>query len=82
MPKKFIASKCPRGSSSSDYDCTQFVFTDDEGRFNALMTRRSGIKERRFNIDVENARVEDFQRVIQSRGWQLFCKHPNAYHVG
>ena len=22
--------------------------------------------------------MEDFQRVIQNRGWQLFCKHPNA----
>ena len=42
------------------------------------MTRRSGVKEWGFDIDVENARVEDFQKVIHSQRWQLFCKHPNA----
>ena len=42
------------------------------------MTRHSGIKERGFDIHVENSRVEDFQRVIYSRGWQLLYKHSNA----
>ena len=56
MTKKSVASKCPKGSSSSDYDRTQFVSADAEGRFNTLVTRRSGIKERGFDIDVENAR--------------------------
>ena len=42
------------------------------------MTKRSGIKERGFEIDGENARVEGFHMVIQNRGWQLFCQHPNA----
>ena len=32
----------------------------------------------RVDIDVENARVEDFQRVVHGHAWQLFCKHPNA----
>ena len=69
MPKKSVASKRPRGSSSSDYDCTQFVSTDLEGRFNTSVTQHSGIKERGFDIDVENTRVKNFQRVIRSRGW-------------
>ena len=42
------------------------------------MTKRSSIKEWGFEIDVENARVEGFQTVIQNRGWQLFYKHPNS----
>ena len=78
MPKKSIVRKCPQGSSFSDYDRTQFVSIDAEGPFNALVTKQSRIKERRFNINVENARMEDFKRVIHSRKWQLFCNHPNA----
>ena len=78
MPKKSVASKCPRGSFSSEYDHFQFFSADVEGRFNASVTRRSRIRERRFDIDIKNAKVEDFQRIIHSRGWQLFCKHPNA----
>ena len=65
-PKKSVASKRPRGSSSSDYDRTQFVSVDAEGRFIASVTKQSGIKEWGFEIDVENARVEGFQRVIQN----------------
>ena len=76
--KKSIASKRPRGSSSFNYDCTRFVSTNTEGQFYTLVTWRSGIKKRGFDINVENSRVEDFQRVIHSRGWQLFCKHPKA----
>ena len=78
MPKKAVASKCPRGSSSSKYDQSRFVFVNVEGQFHASITRCSGIKERGFDIDVKNAKVEDFQRVIQSWRWQLFCKHVNA----
>ena len=78
MPKKSVASKHPRGSSSSEYDRSRFISTNADGRFNASMTRYSRIRERWFDIDVENVRVEDFQRVIHNRGWQLFCKHPNA----
>ena len=46
-----------------------------------LVTHRLGLKERDFDIDVENPRIEDFQRVIQSRGWQLFCKHPKVASI-
>ena len=42
------------------------------------MTKRSGIKERGFEIDGENARVEGFYKVIQNCWWQLFCQHPKA----
>ena len=70
MPKKSIVRKCPQGSSFSDYDRTQFVSIDAEGPFNALVTKQSRIKELRFNINVENARMEDFKRVIHSHKWQ------------
>ena len=73
-----MASKRPRGSSSSEYDRTRFVSADAERRFHASVTKRSGIKEWEFEIDGENARVEGFHTVIQNRGWQLFCKHPNV----
>ena len=69
MPKKYVASKRPWGSTSSDYDRTRFISTDVEGRFNASVTKRSGIKERGFEIDVDNTKVEVFQRVIHSHGW-------------
>ena len=77
-PKKSMASKRPRGSSSSNYDRTRFVSADAEGRFHALVTKRLGIKEWGFEIDSENARVEGFHMVIQNQGWQLFCKHPKT----
>ena len=57
---------------------TRFVSTEAEARFNDSVTRQSGLKEQGFDIDVENPRIEYFQRVIQSRGWQNFCKHPKA----
>ena len=77
MPKKSVASKQPRGLSSK-YDRSRFVSADSDARFHDFVTWRSRIKDRGFDIDVENARVEDFQIVIQSRGSQLFCKHPKA----
>ena len=40
------------------------------------MTHCSRIKDRGFDINVENARVENFKRIIQSQGW--LCKHPKA----
>ena len=75
MLKKVVASKRPRGSSSSEFDKTMFVSAEAEARFNDSVTRRSGLKEQGFDIDVENPRVEYFWRVIDSRGWQIFCKH-------
>ena len=59
-----MASKRPRGSSSSDYDRTRFVSADGDVQFHASMTKRSGITERGFEIDGENARVEGFHMVI------------------
>ena len=78
MPKKVVASKRPRGSSSSEIDAKRFVSVGAEARFHYSATRRSGLKERGFDLDVENPRVESFQRVIESRGWQIFCKHLKA----
>ena len=78
MPKKAITSKRPRGSSSSEYDRTRFVSTDADARFHDSVTCRSRLREKGFDIDVENPKVEEFQRIIQSRGWQLFCKHPKV----
>ena len=79
MTKKTVANKRPRGSSSTEYDKTRFVSAEVEARFNNSVTRWSGLKERGFDINMENSRMEYFQRVIQSRGWQrLFCKHPKA----
>ena len=60
MPKKAIASKRPRESSSSEYDWSQFVSADAEARFHNSVTCHYGIKDRGFYINVENTRVEDF----------------------
>ena len=64
MPKKAIGSKRPRGSSSLNTTGLGFISADVEARFHDSLTRCSRIKERGFDIDVENARVEDFQRFI------------------
>ena len=81
MPKKAVASKRPWGSSSSEFDKMRFVSVEAEARFNDSVSRRSGLKERVFDIDVENPKVECVQRVIKSKGWQFFCKHPKALAV-
>ena len=78
MPKKAVVSKRPRGSSSTKYDKTRFASMEAEARFNDSVTCRSRLKERGFDIDLENPKIEYFQRIIQSRGWQLFCKHPKV----
>ena len=78
MPKKAMASKRPRGSTSSEFNTKRFVSTEAEARFNDSITRISGLKERDFDLDSKNPRVEYFQRVIKSRGWQIFYKHPKA----
>ena len=78
MPKKAVASKRPRGSSSSKFDKTRFVSAEVEARFNDSVTRRSGLKEQGFDLDVENYRVQYYHRMIESWGWQMFCKHPKA----
>ena len=59
-PKKTTASKCPRASSSMEFDHTWFVSAQAEVRFQASMTKRSGIKERRFDLDRENSRTASF----------------------
>ena len=69
MPKKVVASKRPRGSSSSEFDAKRFVLAGAEARFHDSVTHQSGLKEMGFDLDVENYRVEYFHRVIESRGW-------------
>ena len=54
MPKKAIAHKQPRGSSSSDFDQKRFVSVDVEARFNDSVTCRSGLREHGFDIDIES----------------------------
>ena len=77
-PKKTIASKRPRASSSTKFDHSRFVSVEAEANFHASITKRSGIKERGFELDSENSRTEGFYKTIQERGWQLFCRHPKA----
>ena len=78
MPKKAIAHKRFRGSSSSNFDPKRFVSVDAEARFHDLVTCRSGLKERSFDIDIESPRVEYYRQIIECRGWQELCKHPKA----
>ena len=77
-PKKTTISKRPRASSSTEYDHSQSLSADAEARFHASVTKRSGIKERGFELDGENARIEGFYKTIQDCEWQLFCQHPKA----
>ena len=77
-PKKSIASKCPRASSSTEFDHNRFVSATAEECFQTSITRRSRIKERGFELDSENSKTEGFYKTIQERGWQLFCRHPKA----
>ena len=77
-PKKTIAYKRHRGSSSSNFDPKRFVSVDADARFHDSMTRRSGLKEWSFDIDIESPRVEYFRQIIESRGWQELYKDPKA----
>ena len=36
------------------------------------------MKERGFDLKVENYREQYYQKIIESRGWQMFCKHPKV----
>ena len=60
MPKKAVAIKRPQGSPSFEYDKTRFVSAKTEAKFNESVTRRSGLKELGFDIDVKNPRIEYF----------------------
>ena len=73
-----MAGKRPRGSSSFEFDPKRFVSADAEARFHDSVTRQLGLREWGFDLDVENPRVEYFQRVIESRGWKIFGKHPKV----
>ena len=60
MPKKVVVSKRPRGSSSYEYNRSQFVSADAEAWFHDSVTQRSWIRDRGFDIDIENTQVEEF----------------------
>ena len=60
MLKKAMASKGPRGSSSSEFDPKRFISADPEARFHDSVTRRLELREWGFDLDVENPRVEYF----------------------
>ena len=77
-PKKTTASKHPRASSLTEYNHSQFVSVDAKARFHVSVTKRSGIKERGFELDGENVRTKGFYKTIQDCRWQLFCQHPKA----
>ena len=51
MPKEAVANKRPRRSPSSEFNPKRFV---------SSVTRRSGLRERGFDLDVENSKVEYF----------------------
>ena len=63
-PKKAIASKHPRASSSTQYDESRFVSAEAKACFQASVTKRSGIKERGFEFANENSRTEGFSKTI------------------
>ena len=73
MPKKAVASKRSRGLSSSKFDTKRFISAEVKARFIDLVTRRLGLKERGFDLDVENYRVEYSLRVIESRVGRFFA---------
>ena len=68
MHKKAVASKRPQGSSFSEFHSKRFISAGAEARFHDSVTCQSGLKERGFDLDVENPRVQYFQGVIKSRG--------------
>ena len=45
---------------------------DAQARFHDSVKRRSGLKERGFEID--SPYLADFETIIKQRGWQEFCK--------
>ena len=60
MPKKVVASKRSRGSSSSEFDKIRFILAKAKARFNDSANYQSGLKEPDFDVDVENPTVEYF----------------------
>ena len=76
--KKSTATKRARPSSSTEFDHNQFVSAKAEARFQSSITRRSGIKERGFELDNENSKIANFSQTIQESGWQIFCRQPKA----
>ena len=76
MSKKVVASKRPRGSSSSEYDRPRLVSANVEARFHDSVTRRSGIRERGFDIDVENTRLKTFRELFRVGDGNSFANTP------
>ena len=58
--KKTIVSKRPRASLSTEFNQTQFISTQAEAHFHSSITKKSGIKERGFELDRENLRTVSF----------------------
>ena len=72
-PKKSTATKCACPSSSIEFDHHRFVSAEVEALFQSSITRRSGIKERGFEIDSENARTEGSTKPSRSTGGNYFA---------
>ena len=66
-PKKTVAHKRPRGSSSSTFDHTRFVSAEAEARFNDSCTRRVGLKER--GLEADEVYMQYLTATIESQGW-------------
>ena len=75
-PKKAVAHKSPRASSSSTFDQTRFVLTEAEAHFNESCIRRAGLKER--GLETCGVYIQPFPDIIDIRGWQFFCQQPKA----
>ena len=75
-PKKVVAHKRPRASSSPTFDQTLFVSTEAEAHFNESCVKRAGLKERR--LETSGIYIQHFTDIIESRGWQFFCQQPKA----
>ena len=76
MPKKVVAHKRPRASSSVSFDHTRFVLAEAEARFNESCIRRAGLKER--GLETSRLYMQHFADIIESWGWQVFYKQPKV----
>ena len=74
--KKSVAHKRSRESSSSSFEMKRFVSADAEARFHDSIKRRTGLKDREFELD--SPHLAYFETIIAQRGWQQFCKPPKA----
>lgn len=55
------------------------MFAEAEARFHNSVTKRVGLKEWGFDVDPHH--FPFICSVIESKGWQKFCKPPNVVAI-